>query len=718
MNKFYLLLLTFIAFDLQAQNSISGKVIDPSGQAIPGANVYIQNTYEGTSSLVDGSFSFTTEETGPQILIVSFIGYVEQQQVIELPATESLIVTLEEQFSRMEGVTITAGAFEASDEKKGVLLRPLDIATTAGATADISGALNTLPGTTKVGETGRLFVRGGEGHETQTFIDGLWVQNAYNATVDNLPSRNRFSPFMFKGTLFSTGGYSAEYSQALSSTLVLNTIDYLTANQTDFSIMTVGGSIAHTAVGDKHAITGELGYINLQPYFSLIKQNDQWEKAPQSLNGSLVYRYKIKKTGLLKVYVSASHGSLDLFRKDSQTLTKKLPLKVENLYAYVNVSYRNLLSDKWSVFAGMSYNFSKDDLVADREKIAAQERGIHLKNTWTYDWNERLAIRMGYESFIKKSQFDVVSQEEFNTKIIDDVLTGAFTEADIYLSKKITARAGLRVDYSSLQGEVAPAPRLSVAYKTGEKSQVSFAYGQFAQQPQSDWLFEKSDLDFESSDHYILNYQWSSNDRTLRGELYQKEYNNLVKYEGDFINGISSLNNAGNGYARGFDLFWRDRKSIKNADYWFSYSFLDTKRQYLNYPKEAVPSFASAHNISLVYKHFVSSLKTQFGATVSYTSPRPFHNPNKKGFNDERTQSFTDLSINAAFLYRQNIIFYASATNLLGTENIYGYRYAKEPNSNGNFNSEAIQQGAPRFLFLGIFITLAKDKTKNQLDNL
>src|SRR5690606_20268852 len=122
-------------------------------------------------------------------------------------------------------------------------------------------------GTTKVGETGRLFVRGGEGHETQTFIDGVWVQNAYNATADNLPSRNRFSPFMFKGTLFSTGGYSAEYSQALSSTLVLNTIDFPTASQTDFSIMTVGGSIAHTEVGDKHAITGELGYINLQPYF-------------------------------------------------------------------------------------------------------------------------------------------------------------------------------------------------------------------------------------------------------------------------------------------------------------------------------------------------------------------------------------------------------------------------------------------------------------------
>ena len=102
-------------------------------------------------------------------------------------------------------VVITAGAFEASDEKKAVILNSIDIVTTAGATADIAGALNTLPGTQAVGEEGRLFVRGGAAYETRTFIDGLFVQNPYNASVPNLPARGRFSPFLFKGTSFSTG---------------------------------------------------------------------------------------------------------------------------------------------------------------------------------------------------------------------------------------------------------------------------------------------------------------------------------------------------------------------------------------------------------------------------------------------------------------------------------------------------------------------------------
>ncbi|MEJ7665878.1 MAG: hypothetical protein WKG07_43365 [Hymenobacter sp.] len=56
---------------------------------------------------------------------------------------------------------ITGGAFEASDERRAAVLKPLDMLTTAGANADIAAALNTLPGTTRVGEEGKLFVRGG-----------------------------------------------------------------------------------------------------------------------------------------------------------------------------------------------------------------------------------------------------------------------------------------------------------------------------------------------------------------------------------------------------------------------------------------------------------------------------------------------------------------------------------------------------------------------------
>jgi len=66
------------------------------------------------------------------------------------------------------------------------------------------------------------------------------VAQPYDASTNNLPTRGRFSPFLFSGISFSTGGYSAEYGEALSSVLLLNTLDEPDQNKTDIALMTVG----------------------------------------------------------------------------------------------------------------------------------------------------------------------------------------------------------------------------------------------------------------------------------------------------------------------------------------------------------------------------------------------------------------------------------------------------------------------------------------------
>ncbi|MFN8844307.1 MAG: carboxypeptidase-like regulatory domain-containing protein, partial [Chryseotalea sp.] len=200
-----------------AQTKISGIVTDEKGEVIPGANVSIVGAYDGASTNEEGKFQFTTQEKGALVLAVSFIGYKPYQQSITANGNPiQVTIILKESINELEAVVITAGSFNASDESRRTVFKALDIATTAGATADIAGALNTLPGTQKVGESGRLFVRGGDGTETRTFIDGMLVLDAYGVAATNTPSRGRFLPFMFKGTSFSTGGYSAEYGQALS----------------------------------------------------------------------------------------------------------------------------------------------------------------------------------------------------------------------------------------------------------------------------------------------------------------------------------------------------------------------------------------------------------------------------------------------------------------------------------------------------------------------
>ena len=278
-------------------------------------------------------------------------------------------------------------------------------------------------------------------------------------------------------------------------------------------------------------------------------------------------------------------------------------------------------------------------------------------------------------------------------------------------------KGGGRLEYNTLIDKASVDPRVSLAYKPGKLGQFSLAYGKFRQSAQNQYMRWNTELNPEKAEHFILNYQIMTDRKTFRVETYYKKYDQLIKFE----NGNPYvLNNLGNGYAKGIELFWRDNATIKNVDYWISYSFLDTKRDYLNFPTSAVPSFASTHNFSFVYKHFITSWKTQLGFTYSYSSPRTYYNPNKPSdkFNSDTTPSYQDLSVNLAYLPKNNLIIYLSCTNLLGRDNIFSYEYSTQPDASGVYVSRAIRQPAPRFLFVGVFITISKNKSINQLPNL
>lgn len=708
------IILHMLAFNLFGQTIIKGKISDESGMSIPGANIFLQDTYDGTTSDIEGKFEFTSDEKGHLILTIKFIGYKDFKKEIDLnEGIISIEVTLRETINELEAVTITAGSFTASDESRRTVFKAVDIATTAGATADIAGALNTLPGTQKVGETGRLFVRGGDGSEARTFIDGMLVLNPYNSSAPNTPSRGRFLPFMFKGTSFSTGGYSAEYGQALSSTLVLDSKDKGESTRTDFGLLSVGGDVAHTQSWDRSSLAGKIQYTNIRPYFNLINQEIDWITPPAAIEGSALYRHEIGKSGILKAFGNFNHTSYSLYNHDIDDPTKKTTYDLTNDYQYFNLAYKDILSEVWAVRGGLSYTSTRNENQIETDNFLETEKGLHGKVVLEGSLSDRTELKTGAEVINRSYEYST-SENDFNTLVFDEIISSTFAEGSVYLSNKFVTRGGVRLEYNSLLRSVSIDPRLSLAYKVGEGS-LSLAYGKFRQSPVNELLRINTGIKEEKADHYIASYQRIENNRTFRAELYYKKYSDLVKYADDQK---TFINNNGSGYAKGFELFWRDNKSIKNFDYWISYSYLNTKRDYLDFPNEAIPSFASAHNVSVVYKYFISKLKTQVGATYSFASGRPYNDPNEDKFNGGKTKSYQDLSFNLAYLPRPNLIIYFSATNLLGRDNIFGYEFSQQVNEEGFYNSRAIRQPAKRFLFVGIFLTLSKEKSINQLPSL
>ena len=104
--------------------------------------------------------------------------------------------------------------------------------------------------------------------------------------------------------------------------------------------------------------------------------------------------------------------------------------------------------------------------------------------------------------------------------------------------------------------------------------------------------------------------------------------------------------------------------------------------------------------------------------TYSYTSGRPYNDPNMDQFNGGKTKNYQDLSANVSYLPTSQLIIHFSCTNVLGRDNIFGYEFSATPDLNGVYAGRPIRQPAPRFLFLGIFITLSKEKSVNQLPTL
>lgn len=702
-----------------SQNTISGKVVDEKGKPVSGANVFIEGTYDGASTTETGDFSFTTTVKGNQTLVVSFLIYETSKTVIDVATFQNKTIKLRESVTSLDAVVITAGTLEAGDKARVSVLKPLDIVTTAGSAGNIIAALQTLPGTQTVGEDGRLFVRGGEANETQTFIDGIRVAQPYGASTNNLPTRGRFSPFLFSGMSFSTGGYSAEYGEALSSVLLLNTQDEPDQNKTEISLMTVGLGIGNTQKWKKSSLSVNANYLNLAPYQAAIPQNVDWNSPFQSLSGETVYRYNFNN-GILKVYAAFDSSKFDINQENINS-PEKIRVDLNNNNFYLNSSYKGVFGNNWQITSGLSYGYSNNKINLDSDKVANDENTAHLKLKLRKSFSERVKLSFGADYFA--TQFN----EDFNensglvfTNGYDSNIAAVYTEADIFFSKKWAAKIGVRASNNDLLDETAISPRISFAYKMAKNSQFSFAYGDFTQTPSAEYIKYSNNNQFESekASHYILNFQYSKNGKTFRAETYYKDYRDLVKFDTQMAAYNSVYDNSGSGYAKGLDLFWRDGKSIKNLEYWVSYSYIDTERDYKNFSSQVTPSFVADHSLSIVTKYWINDWKSQIGFTNSYSSGRPYNNPNETKFMNGKTKSYNSLSFNWAYLLSQQKILYFSVSNVLGSQNVFGYEYANNPDNVGFYNRKEIIPTADRFFFVGFFWTISNDKKDNQLRNL
>jgi hypothetical protein len=749
MTRFLTLIFLITSAYGTAQVKISGRITDNHNNGVGFVSISIQNSYDGTTSDSLGNFSFSTTEKGEHILIASATGYKSFDQKINIEGVSQTInISLKEEITELKAVVISAGTFEASDQKRATALNPIDIVTTASANGDITSAIKTLPGTQQVGESEGLFVRGGTASESKIFIDGTLVNNFFYSSEPNQATRGRFNPFLFKGTIFSSGGYSALYGQALSSVLLLESIDLPERTSADFGIsyLAANAGIQTLSKNKKSSWGITYSYVNLSLVYNLLKQKFDYFKVPVLHEGDANFRIKTSETGMLKYFGYFSTTNVGFRNQDVDSLNMKDAFGLKNFNMYHNLSWREKIGNGWKVNIGTSYSTNRDNIKnelqdADNKKQELTNdqlyayKNFSLLNKGQYAnakvvFEKKLkalsAIRFGseYNYSDEKATYTQYDGVEDPQRIKENIIS-AFAETDIYLTNDLAAKIGARAEHSKLIDKWNLAPRISLAYKFPDNSQASFAYGIFYQDPENKYLPSSNSLHFAQATHYILQYQKITNQRTFRTEIFYKKYDDLFKTNGSNGN-FKAINNDGFGDAKGVEIFWRDKKTIKNFDYWFSYSYLDTKRDFLNYPFAIEPAFAAKHTASLVVEKFVTNLKTQFNASYTYATGRPYYNINfdnaagvYKIFDEGRTKDYNNLSLSVNYLpsigkanAKAFTVFVLSLTNVLGANNVYTYNYS----ANGQ-NKVAVTPPSKRFFYLGCFISLGIDRTQDAIDN-
>ena len=734
-TRIFTLVFTFaFTFTLIAQITISGKVLGRNNKPLKDVSVTLKDTYDGATTDETGNYKFETSEKGSQTLIFSHPKFIEIEKSIQIEDKNLILnAELKESVSEIDAVVISAGSIEASDKKRATtLLTPIDVYTTAGANGQISSALETLPGVQKVGESEGLFVRGGTGTETKFFMDGNLVNNYFGNSVPGIKAMDRLNTSLFKGNVFSSGGYSAVYGQALSGVLALESIDLPERNAADFGISPIfaSGGIQRVNQEKTHSYGISLGYSNLELMQKILKFNTDFEKAPNSFGGNGNFRIKTSRGGFIKYYGSYDTSSMKLSSPnlDDETSSDKINQNGKNTFH--SLSYREKFG-RYTLNLGSSYTFNQNILHfsnVDQNGSSPFNNDIDSKGNY---FNAKAlierklfkisAIRAGIElNTTKEETWVSIAQKKYEFR---DDITSLFAETDLGISNDLSLKIGARAENSSSINHWNFSPRFAMAYRISKEWTSSLAYGTFFQNPESRFFTENYQPNYQRADHYIFQVQRAADGRSLRLETYYKKYQDLIKTTTDFYRPIA-LNNNGSGYAKGVELFWRDKKSLKNIDYWVSYSYLDSKRDYLNYTESLFPNFAAKHTLSVVAKKFVTNWKTGFNISYNYNSGRPYYNfVTENGNTVLKNQGFVKdyQAVNFSLNYLPNLgkkdaraftVLVLSINNVLGTKNEFGYNFS----SNG-LKSRAIVPPTNTFVFIGAFISFGTDRTQEAINN-
>ena len=608
-------------------------------------------------------------------LRVTFVGYEDYE--LTTRQTTDLVVTMKERAMSIDEVVVTASTYSFGKSDNFKTMDALDVVLAGNSCGDVVAALQTLPGTQKVGESGKLHVRGGESDECQTFVNGMHVLVPYSTNVENNAVRGRFSPFLFKGINFSLGGYGGEYGQALSSVLPMETTDVATGDKLGVSASLVDWNIGGTKAFGESSVSFNAALTSMGLYNALFPDRYDWTRPYRKLSGEAQYKAELSSATVLKSYVG-----YDLTSVGQRMVDRSLSLLEHNIYA--NATLKTAIGGGYNLFTGFANSWVMNK-IDDAQTLGDHYRNfrneIHLKADIRKVFSSALKLSAGVEDYIRHS---VKRYDESHYRLDYGVLA-AYADVQWRLVPRLFANLSARVEHVSHDGRWLLMPRATLSYVPNARFQLSAMLGRYSQTVADDYLVMSGKrLSQSTADHAILSMQYGSPKMLLRMEPYYKKYHHLPL----LMNGLYTA--EGYGMSKGLDLFVENHSIVKNLSVTVSYSFNESERLYLDYATRRTPDYTSRHNVRMTLKYAIG--KTIIGLAESYASGRKFP--------VGTTPYYNSVDANFTWLVSPKVIVYSSLNNIFGRTNIFRY----------DADGSAVTATRDRFVYIGIFVSLKNNK--------
>lgn len=660
----------------QTRYTISGYVSDKSnGESAIGANVYIKELMKGTSTNQYGFFSLSVE-AGQYTLVVSYIGFTDYVQKIELKSNQKLKIELSPS-------TIMTDVFEVTDEKTDqntqssqMGLMQMEIKQVKEMPAlfgevDILKTIQLLPGIQSSGEgNAGFYVRGGGPDQNLILLDGAPVYNASHL----FGFFSVFNSDAIKNVELIKGGMPAQYGGRLASVLDIKMKE---GNLKEYNVdggigiissrLTIQGPIkkdtASFILSGRRTYAGELA----QPF---IKKTSRFKGS-----NYYFYDFNAKVNYILsdkdRIFVSGYFGrDVFTFKNNRDGFLMRSPWgNATGTARWNHLFSEKLFMNATAIFT--DYNFEVNLEQQEFEfKLFSDIRDYGAKLDFNYFPNILHNIRFGtdytYHTFIPSNASAKSGEVDFN---MGEIIKQHAHEFAVYVSddydftEKIRFHVGAR--YSLFQ-QVGPfkryvkdefgntsdtvfysrgqnvktypniEPRFSVRYVTGKTSSLKASFTQNYQYihlaslsavslPTDIWVPSSSVVQPQFGTQYALGYfrNFKENLYETSVEVYYKDMQNQVEYkegalpESNLTDNVDNSFTFGKGWSYGGEVFLK--KSTGKLNGWIGYTLSWTMREFneINQGKAFFARYDRRHDISLVGIYEISK-KLNFATTFVY----------------------------------------------------------------------------------------------------